>query len=349
MINVHLNGDLIRCPDISEIHKRGSEIRDKHNICCYGYLKYNCECFLQSLKEDKKIKKVEPGRSCPYSGCLNCSGHKLRVEHGKKEKTYSINNQVYRKISSASHLMVKISENKILFVTLTLPPFKYKQFKKCKNGICQKIFESEINRCFSKFIHNLHENYGCRDYIAVKEYCPSSGRPHFHLLFSLRFTSFIDLNSAWCSALSDICFSSKNAFTSKKGSVIIRNPGRALRYACKYFAKNRGSRNNTRLVFVSNNLLSHSEKSFITDASGVVLSEVKKRVSNIVKHEYYNSINDILENYKSISILQTSDYSTRFRITDNFDFDRFCTNYLYNLFDLKQNNTDFEGLPGSLN
>jgi hypothetical protein len=95
--------------------------------------------------------------------------------------------------------------------------------------------------------------------------------------------------------------------------------------------------------------LSHSEKSFITDASGVVLSEVKKRVSNIVKHEYYNSINDILENYKSISILQTSDYSTRFRITDNFDFDRFCTNYLYHLFDLKQKNTDFEGLPGSLN
>lgn len=332
MVNVHLNGDIVRCPDIREIHKKAAEIRDQHKICKYGFHENTCSAWLCAVRTHKFC-----GR-CSLAGSDQCPGHKRRTETGKKEKSYSIDAKVYRKLSSAAHYMVKKSKRKTIFITLTFPPFK-------KN----KYNENEINKSFSRFIHNLHENYAVKYYVAVKEYCPTSGRPHFHVLLSIRFASFIDLNNAWCCAISGLCKHSKNALTTNKNAVIIRTPERAMRYACKYFSKCRGSRNNTRLVFVSNNLLSHPETKITYNEKTGEIFEIKRiRVSNIQK-SINIPVNKILEGYKSIYILQTSDYSTAFRITDKNEFSRFCQTYLYNLFELTGNFVNFSGVPGSLN
>jgi len=55
-------------------------------------------------------------------------------------------------------------------------------------------------------------------------------------------------------------------------------------------------------------------------------------------------IEDVLKGYKPIFIQQTSDFTTCFRITDSGEFDRFCNQYLYALFELSDKKTDFTGL-----
>ena len=141
------------------------------------------------------------------------------------------------------------------------------------------------------------------------------------IIFTLVAVKYIDfriLNNAWCSAISDIADSSKCAFRSKRESLYIKEPGAALRYMCKYIAKQRGSRSKTRIVFMSNSLLIKPKKE-------------------------YCCIEDILQGYKSIYIQQTSDYTTCFRITDSKEFDKFCTQYLYALFEMSDKKTDFTG------
>jgi hypothetical protein len=113
-----------------------------------------------------------------------------------------------------------------------------------------------------------------------------------------------------------LCIYSPCAIQTKKNNVIIKNPCHALRYICKYFSKSRYQKSETRLIFISNNL-------------------VKKPVGLL------GSAEDILKGYKGIYILQTSDYSTLYRITNNNEFDRFCKEFLYDLFDCGSNNTDF--------
>ncbi len=314
MINVHLNGDIVRCPNISEIQKRVSEIRDLHKICIYNIFESTCEHWQNTHQNLNGLNVSRCAGRCNLAGSVNCPGHIRQSTHANKQKTFSIDNKVYRKIASASHYMVKASEHKTLFITLTFPPF-----------IKKKYDDKKINQCFSRFVNNLHENYGVKYYIAVKEYGSDNNRPHFHLLFSIRFTSFTVLNNAWCSAISDICQSSPNALTTKKDHVIIRSPGRALRYACKYFSKCRGSRSNNRLVFISLPLLLRP------------------------KQVHDKPVQDILKDYKGVYIQQTSDYTTCFRITDAKEFDRFCNLYLYHLFELDNKKTDFSGVPGSFN
>jgi len=307
MVNVHLNGDIVRCPDIAEIHKKAAELRDKHRICKYNIHENTCPVWLIAVRSHKHC-----GRCC-LACSAECPGHKIRKKTGNMKKQYKIDNATYRKIASASHYMVKESKYKTLFITLTFPQFKKRKYN-----------ESEINKSFSRFAHNLHEIYGVKYYIAVKELCPTSGRPHFHMLLSIKFTDFNILNGAWCAAISNICYASKNALRTEKNKIIIRSPDRAMRYACKYFAKCRGSRSNTRIVFLSMPLILKPKNEVI-------------------------SVETILKGYKSIYICQSSDYTTTFRITDQKEFRRFCTLYLYALFELSDNKTDFFGIPGSLN
>lgn len=315
----------MRCPNIPEVQKRAQEIRDAHSICKYNM--HECSCFAWLAK----VNTHKFSGRCTLSGSNDCPMYKRQKENGKKEKTFRIDNKTYRKISSGAHLMVKASKHKTLFVTLTFPKFK------------RKHNEKEINQCFSKFMENLHNNYGVKNYIAVKEYGEDNGRAHFHLLLSIKFTDFNLLNSAWCAAISNISEPSRNAFTTRKDHIIIRSPGRALRYACKYFSKSRGTVSKSRLVFISNNLLSHVEEIHTADRDGVIIKTEKKRVSNI-KITSSGCVEDILKGYKGIYIKQTSDYSTCFRITNPVEFDRFCKLYLYELFDLNKNKYNSPGL-----
>lgn len=313
MINVHLNGDIVRCPNITEIHKRVQEIRDQHRICKYNIHEDSCQAWQSSLKCWQNVKRNNCSGRCSLFGSNICPGHIRQSKHARKEKSFSIDNKVYRKISSAAHYMVKASKNKTIFITLTFPPFK------------RKYNEKEINECFSRFSNNLHENYGVKYYIAVKEYGKNNNRVHFHMLLSIPFTDFNILNNAWCHSISSLCVFAKNALSSDRRSVIIRSPGRALRYACKYFSKSRGTKSKTRIVFISMPLLLRPQK------------------------VYNKSIEDILKGFKGIYIQQTSDFTTCFRIIIAQEFDRFCNLYLYHLFNLDPGKTDFEGLPGSLN
>lgn len=278
---------MVRCPDMREIHKMVEEIRDKHRICKYNIHEDSCKIW-----QDKFIC----GR-CNLVGSDICPGHIRRTWLGLKKKNFKIDNSVYRKIASAAHFLVKESKNKTLFITLTFPQFK------------KKVSYNEINQYFSKFVENLRKNYNCGGYIAVREFGKKTHRVHFHLLLSIPFVPFTVLNDSWCNCIKDICTYSGRALLTDPKTIFIKNPVRALKYVCKYFAKGKGQLSDSRLVFVSNNILQ-------------------------VPKQYRYDIKDILKGYKSIYIQQTSDYSTCFRITDTREFNRFCQNFLYPFFEL---------------
>jgi len=309
MVNVHLNGDIVRCPNIAAIHKANQEIKDVHRICKYNVHEDSCEDWQNSVANWMNVKRNNCSGRCQLSGSLSCPGYRLQKERGEKEKTFKIDNQVYRKISSAAHYLVKESDNKVLFITLTFPKFK------------RKVLYNEINNCFSRFVENLRKNYDCGGYIAVREFGKKTHRVHFHLLLSIPFIPFPHLNNTWCNTISDISEFSRNAVTSDPKTKFITNPGRALRYVCKYFSKAKGQVNKSRMVFMSNNIIQRP------------------------KQIYRERVEDILKGYKSIYINQTSDYSTCFRITDPREFDRFCNNFLYPFFELSIKKTNLYSYP----
>lgn len=298
MINFHLNGDIVRCADTSAAKKRHYEQRDARKICKYGITESNCSAWNNSLKNWQNVKYNSDCGRCNLSGSINCPGHIKQSELGRKEKSYKVDNVTYRKMASAAHDIVKTSAHKTLFLTLTLPQYKNKK----------EPDEKIINECFSKFVENLRTNYNCTGYIAVRERGTDRNRLHFHILCSIPFVSFNVLNSAWCSALSDICLYSRSAIRTTKQTLFIKNPGKALRYVCKYFSKSKHQSSRTRLVFMSNNL-------------------IKKPI-----HRPDIILTELLKPYKGIYINQTSDYSTVFRITDPISFMKFCNEFLYEAF-----------------
>jgi hypothetical protein len=63
--------------------------------------------------------------------------------------------------------------------------------------------------------------------------------------------------------------------------------------------------------------------------------------------EHYR-FSDLLNKYCSVKMIQTSDFTYTYRITDKLEFQQFCNEYLYTLFNLHHNKTDFNGYPNSL-
>lgn len=305
MLNLHLNGDIVRCPDIIQIKKRISEQNNITGHCRYGMKEDNCQVWQSSLKawtNPKKYKNISTYyqkicdlNRCPFAGSDICPGNIKHKSLGSLQKSFKIDTVIYRKLASATHDLIKTSEFKTLFVTLTFPKFKIKPNEK------------HINKAFSKFVENLRETYNCTGYIAVRERGGNNNRYHFHLICSIPFVKFNILNDAWYHSISDICHYSKNALRTTKKSLYIRNPVTALRYVCKYFSKCRGQTSKTRLVFMSNNL-------------------IKKPIP------IPGEIKEILKGYKGVYINQTSDYTTCYRITNPSEFHRFCKNFLYDAF-----------------
>jgi hypothetical protein len=304
MINIHLNGDIVRCPDIKLIKLRSQELKDKKRICKYNYHEDNCSTWQSSLTNWQSVKKNNCAGRCILSGTLVCPGHIRQIDIGKKEKTFKINNQIYRKLASTGHYLVKESENKVLFLTLTFPKFK------------KKISDNEINKYFSKYVENLRKNYHCGGYIAVREFGKKLNRVHFHLLLSIPFIPFTVLNASWINCIKNICHYSANALTSDPKTRFIHDPIRAMKYVCKYFAKTKGQFSKSRLVFVSNNIIQKPKS-------------------------YYGNVRDFLTGYESIHFNQTSDYTTLFRITDSKEFNRFCNEFLYPLFELSIKKSEY--------
>lgn len=292
MLNIHLNGDIVRCPNMVEVQKRVQEIRDKHRLCKYNCHESQCRTWINYIIENKLS-----GR-CVLSGSALCPMRERQRLFGERQKMFKIDQGIYRKMASAAHYLVKESDNKVLFITLTFPKFK------------RKFTYDELNQAFSRFVENLRTNHNCQGYIAVRENGTNNTfRPHFHLLASIPFIPWDKLNSLWCSAISDICDYSKNAVRSDPKTLFIKNPGRALRYVCKYFAKAKFTSSTSRLVFISNNIIQHHKR-------------------------FEGRPEDILKGYKGIYINQPNDYCTIYRVTDAADFDKFCSEFLYPLFEL---------------
>lgn len=342
MINVHLNGDLIRCPDIAAIQLRAAEVREKHNICKYNYHEVTCQTWRDHCIDTPEIKKISDFGHCSLYNSDNCPGHKKQIETGKIKKTFKIDNKIYRKLSSSAHLLVKTSKSKTLFLTLTFPRFRREWSKHTK----KLFYETIINEKFSQFVENLRRRHGCGGYIAVKEYGGKNGRVHFHLLCSIPFIDFRTLNRIWINTISDICYSSNIAVRTDPKTKFISNPDRAMRYVCKYFTKAMNKESFSRLYFISRNLLTHIEPDIVNSETGEVLTE--KRVSNIQKN-IVGSTTEILKGYKGIYINQSSDYTTTFRITDKGDFRKFCNEFLYPLFKIEGKNGVFYSFPADNN
>ena len=296
MINVHLSGDIVRCPDISAIKKRLNETRELHNICKYNRIETDCRAWQNSIENWQRVKQNNNCGRCMLSGSIACPGHNERKKQGNKAKTFNINHVVYRKIASSAHDLVKSSKTKTIFLTLTFPKFKIQPNEKL------------LNEAFSRFVENLRANYNCSGYVAVRERGKKRGRYHFHILCAIPFVSFITLNGAWCAAISNLCNFSKCAVRTTKETIFIKNPGRALRYVCKYFAKSKYQVSDTRIVFISNNLIKEPIKLF------------------------NQNVNDILIGYKGIYI-NHNEFTTSFRIINPAEFDRFCNEFLYSAFE----------------
>ena len=298
VINIHLNGDIVRCPDIAAIKKRLYEQRDAHKICRYNVHEDSCNAWQSSLLNWQQVKKNNNCGRCMLSGSILCPGHRKQTETGKQTKTFKIDNTIYRKLASTAHYLVKESISKTLFLSLTFPPFK------------KKVTDNEINNYFSKYVENLRKNYNCGGYIAVRERGKKRNRVHFHLLLSIPFVPFITLNDTWCNTIKDICDYSARALTSDPKTKFVRNPVRAMRYVCKYFSKCKNQKSDTRLVFISNNIIQKPRQMYSYSERGFL---------DAFKFDYQK---------------KTSDYTTVFRITDGKEFMRFCDKFLYPFFEL---------------
>ena len=311
MINVHLNGEIVRCPDIAAIRRRINERNEAEHRCKYGIIEWKCTRWQEYVKKQPDVKKFSDCGRCVFPYNESCPMHRKHVDTGNLKKTFKIDGIVYRKMASTAHYLVKESKYKTLFLTLTFPPFRK------KHKLTKHIFENEIlNSYFSRFVENLRKNYDCGGYIACRERGKKGHRVHFHILLSIPFIPFDVLNDTWCNCIKNICFHSNNALTSDPKTLFIRNPVRAMKYVCKYFLKARGQESDCRLVFISNNIIQKPKQTTV-------------------------DLESILTGYKGIYIHQTSDYTTCYRITDPKSFDRFCNNFLYPFFELSDGNPEY--------
>lgn len=320
---------MVRCPDTRTIQRRLIEQRLAQARCKYGMEEIKCSAWYNFCKEKEDIKPISCFERCYLSGSDVCPLHVERKMNGLKVKSFTIDNKKYRQLSSTAHYQIKKFNNNPLFLTLTFPPFK----KYCN--------DKEINKLFSKFMEKIRRRHNCKSYIGVREFGSKNNRVHFHILISIDFIAFPLLNRLWCNTISDYCDFAPNAIQSDPKTRFIRNPVRAMRYVCKYFSKSKGKTSESRLVFISNNLLSEKIFSGYYDTS--TGEAIEKRVSVIKKnfgdcnYEYF-TVNDLLNKYKSISVCHSSDFTTAFRINDKLEFEQFCNDYLYKIFNLGNKN-----------
>lgn len=375
MISMHFNGEMVRHKNMKIIAHRTAEKNAHEGRCKYGCHVFNCSAWLKHCLSDyhkeqdllkqkgKEIPKLDKFGICKLNGSSLCPQYKERKKQGNTKKTFTIDWKKYRQIASAAHYLIKESEHKTLFLTLSFPQWIRKeptpgQTYKSRAGLIanhkltKSFYYDEIsNICFTKFAENMRENYDCSGYIAVKEYGETTNRVHFHIIISLPFVDFRILNNSWNNSISDCCCFSSCALRRKPGEpAIIRNPARAIRYVCKYISKTYGQTSETRTVFISNNLLSSKVKVvrrvFDYERNEWTEIETIARQSNIKRSIDENECNhiDYLKQFKSIKI-NTFEHVTVFKITDRKEFNKFCTQFLYPLFECSVKWSEFYYQP----
>jgi hypothetical protein len=295
MLSLHFNGDLVQHPDAASNYRRRVAMYDETGRCKHGQKEIYCPAYMKYIKDRPEIKKISEFPRCMLTGD-KCPHAKILKERGKIKKEYCIDNKTYRKIASAGHYLIRTSKHKTIFITLTFPKFK------------KAIQHEELNTYFSRFMENLRTNYNCAGYVAVRELGDINNRPHFHVICSMPFIDYRLLNSVWVNTIQDICYFAPNALqTTRKKSVIYDHAG-ALRYVCKYFAKARLTKSESRIVFISHNILQPAQQ-FRVEAEC------------------------ILNGHRSIYI-RHYDYTTIYSITDAKAFQKFAEDVIYPAFNL---------------
>lgn len=359
MVTAYFNGEIVRHKDMKQIQRRRAVQLDEEGRCRYGFQELYCRAWQAHCAASKIVKRITKFGRCHLGDCKGCPGRDARTKAGNKEKTFSIDWSKYRQVSSAAHLLIKESKYKTVFLTLTFPEFKTRN-KNNPHKLTKSFYYAYIsNQCFVKFAENLRKNYNCTGYIAVKEYGETRGRVHFHLLCSLPFVDFRILNNSWNSAISDYCIYSSIALQRDwKSPAIIRNPARAIRYVCKYISKCYGQRSSTRLVFISRNLLSWTRDDYTKEFDSAKMEYYNKpvievnektgkerqkrtRITTIKKQIPERGFNHVdLLKFKSLQI-QEYEHVTVFKVTERKEFNRFCAEFLYPLFECSLKWTEF--------
>ena len=238
MLKLQLNGQITSLPD------RPLKYCDTPANTLSEYEKYSYE----------RLKKKQPN---PYNPALNPDFDFSTTLHprfgetfleyqarGKKEKKYKINYLKYRQIFASILKSHAVNMDKMIFLTLTLP--------KPRNGM---ISAENLNKCFSKFIDNMKQNFQLKSYIAVRERGEENGRLHYHFIASIPFVPFSKINKAWCSALSEYFYPSNNAISSAPKNVIIKDALAAAKYVSKYLSSTlKAKEENSRVLFHSHDL-----------------------------------------------------------------------------------------------
>lgn len=245
--------------------------------------------------------KVLP--ECDLYNCEKCPHCKYK-ERGKIDKKYRITSSKYQQMADRVAILKEKSPYKLLFCTLTFPPFR-------KDYTPKTIYEHEknLNDAFSKFIENIRKNYDCKGYVAVREGHQNAKRYHYHVICAIPFVPFNKLNSAWCHAIKDICEFSARAFTTDAKARFIRDTSGAVKYVCKYLSKSKGSYSDTRIIFTDRDTAQELTKMQIED-----LEELR---------EVY-----------SFDTYQLNEYVTRLTVSDKKQFKNFYNYVVRSYFDL---------------
>lgn len=325
MLNIHLNGEVTLTPDFKAIQQRIAERREKERRCKYGLEEIKCNVYLGHCNSQDEVKPISRFGRCPFSFSDCCPCRRKRKETGLMKKNFDIDNRTFRKMQSAAHYLVKKFAFSTIFFTLTFPQFiKY-------------LTPNEANRLFSKFVENLRRRHGINAYIAVRENGTKFGRLHFHCAVNMPFISFSYLNDYWCNIISDYCKYAPNALQTDPKNKVIKNPVRAMYYLAKYFSKSHGQKSESRIVFISNNLLKSTYDDYINKETGEVFT---KTVSNIKRSFNYSQepAKNLFKRYPSFVVTYESEYTTGLKIANSKDFKAFCNEFLYNVFDLPADN-----------
>ncbi len=262
-LSIYLNGDIVSSASptkASNINQR--QWRLDNDRCRHGIKRWDCEKYTK-YRRSKGFSDERKG--CPHHEAVDCPFLHSRHENGKKQKTFKITYPAYRQLTCQVIKSSHSNHYKLLFLTLTFPPFR--------EGVV--LPPGTANKLFSKFIHNLRKTYSAGDYIAVREGDGITKRLHFHLIVSMPFVSFKIINSYWNEVIKDYCLPSNNSVTTKKDSVIIRDPIKAARYVCKYLSKvyheSKAAPSETRIIFTS-----HNSEGLRTDVSAYEINQITK-------------------------------------------------------------------------
>ena len=310
MVTLHYNNSLIVHPDT-----RGSfEVKLKNNLrlgrCRFGINCHECKNFVQYETDMQKISGKP--RKIIATDCQLykhkdlkqfCPGRMKQKECGTIDKTFGIDFKTYNQIADRTAFMYHNRKNRLIFVVLSLPELKI------------DINGKQLNEAFSRFIENLRTTYRLQRYLCVREGDGLNTRYHYHCIFDIRYTSFVKLNAAWNSALSDFCYFSKCAFRTKKKSYFIRDIAGAISYISKYVSKSIGQRSESRVFFCDRDTANAFVKQrFDTDIDDLKTNfkTIRRKILNdfVCRYTFHSKKEQNLFFHSVVKILFQSDWIT---------------------------------------